>query len=271
MDLFDLYRKRGLKLDLQLALHDTHVHSTFSIDGLSTIRQYAEWGCYKLDCDAIWVTDHLDFGADSQGFGPFHYEKIAEEIKQISGEFPRLRLFFGVEIDFQSRFLKIIEEFLSSHRLDFVIGAVHYIKGRRDRNFYLAHGERAYDAYLDECLAAVNSGLIDSLGHLNRPAGINPTVNFNELKKLQLVLDALIDEKVALELNTQPFDQAVLTRTIKSFKQVGGEMVTLGSDAHHVLGLMRHFNKAKHLLLQSKIDNLTVFVERRAKSVQITG
>ncbi|MFX0115881.1 MAG: PHP domain-containing protein, partial [Candidatus Hodarchaeota archaeon] len=196
-------------------------------------------------------------------------KKIVEEIKQIANEFPRPHIFFGVEVDFQSKFRKIIEEFLSSHSLDFVIGAVHYINGRRDRNFYLTYGERAYNAYLDECLAAINSGLIDSLGHLNRPAGINPAVNFIELSKLQLVLEALIDEKVALELNTHPYAQSMLSPIMKSFIRVGGEMVTLGSDAHHVLGLMRDFSKAKRLLIRSKINNLTIFVERRAKSVQI--
>ncbi|MFQ5979475.1 MAG: histidinol-phosphatase HisJ family protein [Candidatus Heimdallarchaeota archaeon] len=252
-----------------LAQHDTHVHSTYSTDGRSNIHQIAEWGRHKLDCDALWITDHLEFAPQDQDFGVFNYEKIVEEIKQISRAFPKPSLFLGVEVDFQSRFLEQIEEFLSSYEFDFVIGAVHYVNGRIDKEFYMKYGHRAYDAYFAECLAAVNSGLIDSLGHFNRPAGINPAVEFNRLEKMQAVLEALLNEGVALELNTRHFERSDMLEIMRMYTGIGGKMVTLGSDAHHASNIMLNFRKARALLARSSIEDLVIFADRKAYSIPI--
>lgn len=253
-----------------LANHDTHVHSTFSYDGKSTIRQIAEYCCYKLDCDAIWITEHLEFDLSDNSTLFFNYDKIAEEIQLLSSEFSKPRLFLGVEIDFQSKFIRPIEEFLSSHRFDFVIGAIHHISGKSQKIFHLGHGHGFFDEYLDECLAAVNSGLIDSLGHLMRPISFNPGFDFHESPKLQTVLEALGEEKIALELNTRHFEFSYALKTLKSFVCYGGNMITLGSDAHHHSKLMFAFDKGKNLLIRSRINELTVFIDRCARKIPIT-
>lgn len=252
-----------------LAQHDTHVHSTYSIDGRSSLHQLAEWGRHKLDCDALWITDHLEFDPHAQDFGFFNYDKTVEELEQISKASPKPSFFLGVEVDFQSRYLQQIEEFLSSYKFDFVIGAVHYIKGRIDKGYYLKYGQRAYDDYFAECQAAVHSGLIDSLGHFNRPAGMNPTVEFNRLENMQAVLEALLDEKVALELNTRHFERSDMLEIMRAYTKIGGEMVTLGSDAHHASSIMLNFGRAKALLTRSRIENLAIFADRKAQSIPI--
>ncbi|MHA2271770.1 MAG: PHP domain-containing protein [Candidatus Hodarchaeales archaeon] len=252
-----------------LANHDTHVHSTYSYDGKSTIRQITEYCCYKLDCDAIWITEHLEFDGGDNGSPFFNYDKIKEEIQLLSSEFSRPRLFLGVEIDFQSELIKPIEEFLSSHRFDFVIGAIHHISGNSQKISHLGHDDRFYDDYFDECLAAVNSGLIDSLGHLMRPISFNPDFDFYESSGLQTVLEALSEEKIALELNTRHFEFSHTLKIIKNYTSYSGNMITLGSDAHHHSKLMLDFDKGKNLLLRSRINELTVFIDRCARKIPI--
>ncbi|MFW9916177.1 MAG: PHP domain-containing protein [Candidatus Thorarchaeota archaeon] len=252
-----------------LLAHDTHVHSTYSYDGKSTMRQIAEYCCYKLDCDAIWITEHLELDLSGNSIPFFNYDKIAEEIQLLSSEFSKPRLFLGVEVDFQSNIVKQIEEFLSSHRFDFVIGSIHHTSSFPQLISHLGLEHRYYDEYFDECLAAVNSGLIDSLGHLLRPISFNLGGDIEKSPKLQTVLEALAEEKIALELNTRHFEFSNALKIMKSFTSYGGNMVTLGSDAHHHSKLMFAFDKGKNLLLRSRIDGLTVFIDRCAMKIPI--
>ena len=250
---------------MQLTQHDTHVHTSFSSDGRSSLRQVAEWACYKLDCDAIWITDHLDFDLNDPEHGSCNPDKILEEIRQVSKDLVKPRLFIGVEVDFQSRFFTQIDEFLSSHRFDFVIGSVHRVNG----HFFSGYVQAAYDTYLEECIAAVDSGLFDSLGHLNRPAMNNPHIHFNLLEKLLELLELLVHEKVALEYNTRGINHLDFLHTMRLYKQLGGEKITLGSDAHHASKLMLDFDKAKKVLTKAKITNLTVYIDRTPRFVPL--
>ena len=131
--------------------------------------------------------------------------------------------------------------------LDFVIGSVHmfrdedgctdlfYVDSDRDDAYY----HHVIDAYLTEMLALAKWGRFSVLGHLTLPVRcINETRGKNisfrpHMAQVEEILRILIEKGVGIECNTNrghtPLPDAEI---LTLYRRLGGEIITLGSDAH---------------------------------------
>jgi histidinol-phosphatase (PHP family) len=188
-----------------------------------------------------------------------------------------LSVLIGVEVDYQVRFEPEVRQFMDAADYDFVIGSVHYAQGRyASSDSYFAGGERAaYSAYLNEALQAARSGLFDVLGHLDivKRRGVRHYGPFDPARYAQAIdaiLRACVDTGTGLEINASglresPRETYPTLPVIRRYRELGGEILTVGSDAHRAIDLARGIPDAVALAREAGFRAITLFVDRQPR------
>jgi histidinol-phosphatase (PHP family) len=241
--------RRGRSLPL-----DAHLHTTFSPDSDVSIDAYARQAV-ELGIPEIAITDHVDF--DPRG-PAYAYSTFEERRRLVRGAGHRwqplgLAIRFGVELTYERAWEEAVRHHIRQHRYDFVIGSVHigadspYLAGRVESWIAGKSLPEIVAPYYDEVEAAARSGLFDALGHIDFVKRyLAPHITAADLgaapELLDGVLRALVESGTALEINTSGLRQASgeiypSAAAVARFRELGGERVTVGSDAH----LAHHF------------------------------
>lgn len=230
-------------------LADYHVHSSCSPDGHCTMSQMAE-AAVAHGLQEICLTDHLDT-IYWNSYAPrmdFDWDKSlhqVEEARRLWGD--RLTIKLGAELGDAALSFDRGEKLLSdAPELDFVIGSVHMMGPRfgHEDLYYIPKADEPYyhdviDDYLDDVLALSRWGRFQVLGHLTLPvryiwdnAGIK--MDFSDhLDRVEEIFRTIIPRGVGIECNTNrgaiPLPDEMILRL---YRQMGGEVITVGSDAH---------------------------------------
>jgi histidinol-phosphatase (PHP family) len=227
---------------------DTHLHTAFSHDSHVLLELYCAQAAERGIAE-IAITDHVDFLPGSPGYRYFDFavrEKVIREAAERWAGKVRIRL--GVEMTYESRFEDEIREHLAERSYDYTIGSVHAVGGSAyadDRIGAWAEGKTLAEAtapYWAEVLAAIRSGLFDTIGHLDQVKRWLlpwfPVAEFGRARELyEPALRALVEGESALEVNSSglrhPTGETYPARwVVERFRELGGSRVTVGSDAH---------------------------------------
>lgn len=198
----------------------------------------------------ICVTDHLDtiqWGtyAPRTDFPWPEALRQAEEARRLWGD--RLTIRLGAELGEAVLSFDRAEQMLSeAPKLDFVIGSVHMASQRFGHMdlYYLPKADIDYYQamiadYLDDVLTLVRWGKFQVLGHLTLPlryirknAGL--TMDFSaHLDRVEEIFRCIIPRGIGIECNTNRGDIPLPDRDIlRLYRKMGGEIITIGSDAH---------------------------------------
>lgn len=230
---------------------DAHVHTVLSHDSDVPLEAYAQ-AALERGIAEIAITDHVDFAPGTPAYRNTSFEESERIVREAAERWgPRgVAIRFGVEITWDSRHEAEIVEHLARHPYDFVIGSVHVYPGSPyapDAVAGWVAGRRLPDIvepYFTEVLAAARSGLFDTLGHLDFVKRfLHPHVTAAQLAEApelyEPILRALVESGTALEVNTsglrQPANETYPSaEVVARFRELGGERVTVGSDAHRV-------------------------------------
>jgi len=133
-----------------------------------------------------------------------------------------------------------------SYDFDYVIGSIHFVDGIDiyEKSFYEDRKKRdAYRRYFETMVNCIKvHEYVDSLAHIDyisRYATYKDSeIYYNEYKELiDEVLKFIIDEEIAFEINTRRLDKNYIIKNLipiyKRYKDMGGSLVTIGSDAHY--------------------------------------
>lgn len=146
--------------------------------------------------------------------------------------------------------------------------------------YFASHTQRqAYGPYFAESLRAAQSGLGDVLGHLDlvkrygvRQYGpLDPVVFEEEIRE---ILRAAAHSGMGLEINTSGLRQSpgepypALT-VLGWFRELGGEILTAGSDAHHADDLGGGITEALAMAKEAGFRAIATFEERRVKWIDL--
>lgn len=224
-------------------MFDYHMHTTVSHDGhddgVAMARAALERGLKE-----ICFTDHIDHesGEEPMVFDFEEYSRMYDDL-----EMPGLLIRRGVEFGIRPDNRDLLERDLKRRNFDFVIGSVHFVG---DQDVYVEpfwqgkSVEEAYRIHLEETYRAVCAhDQFDVLGHLtfiSKCRG-NPKKVPVEYKKYQQTIDAILEELAkkgkGLEVNTSGIDRCGVylpsIEYLRRFKELGGQIVTIGSDAHN--------------------------------------
>jgi histidinol-phosphatase (PHP family) len=228
---------------------DAHLHTELSPDSDVPIDVFAA-EAVERGIPEIAITDHVDFAPDTPAYRYASFAERERSVRQAAERWAErgVAVRFGVEITWDSRYADDIRDHLGRHAYDFTIGSVHVYRDSpydRSRVAGWVAGQslaQIVEPYLSEVLGAIRSELFDAIGHLDVVKRyLAPHISAEELGAAPELYDpllrALVDAGSALEINTSGLRQEAKEiypppAIISRFRELGGERITIGSDAH---------------------------------------
>lgn len=228
---------------------DSHLHTTLSPDSDVPIDVYGELALEQR-IDEIAITDHVDFDPRGPAYAFASFADREREARDAAERWAErgVTIRFGVELTYERAFEDDIRTHLARNRYDFVIGSVHVTADspyRRDRVAAWVAGRSLaaiVEPYFSEVLAAIRSGLFDTLGHLDfvkryLVPHVTPAQLAAAPELYEPLLRALVETGMGLEVNASGLRQAAgetypSAAVVARFRELGGRHVTAGSDAH---------------------------------------
>ena len=225
-------------------MFDFHIHSRVSFDGHDTGEALAKTALAN-GLKEICFTDHLDY--DPLGnMGVLAFDTAVYNAEYDSLEIPGLTIRRGVEFGMDRDNMGLLRQDLQRRPFDFVLGSIHFVD---DLDVYFEEfwsGKTVFQAEqrcLEETLACIQLHEdFDVLAHLTyiskthaHPAP-RPVSYSDHRELLDEILRQLAIRGKGLELNTSGMDRCggylPTADFFRRFKELGGQIVTVGSDAH---------------------------------------
>ena len=243
---------------------DYHVHTEFSDDSNYPMEQVIKDAITK-EFDELCFTDHVDYGIKKDWDEPGEmiyrkggagepdqmpvanvdypvYYKTFQKMKELYQD--KISLKFGLEFGMQAHTVEKYEKLFSRYPFDFIILSVHEIEDKEfwDQGFQNGMTQQEYnERYYEEMLYLVqNYHNYSVLGHMDLitrydKAGVYP---FEKLKPiLTKILKTVIADEKGIEVNTSSHRYGLKDLTpsrdiLKLYKELGGKIITIGSDSH---------------------------------------
>ncbi len=260
---------------------DCHNHSHCSPDGHDTVAQKLA-RARELGLWALTLTDHCE----CQAFASEYRDRAARAWAEMSAAQPPEGLCFlrGIEVGQPLEDPAAAAEVLE-RPYDFVIGSLHNLLGEEDFYFMrftqeeLPRAHALLARYWQELLALAETADFDSLGHLTYPiryleglGGLKMDLT-PHLPAIDAIFEALIRRDKALEVNTsgyrtlgRPLPDGPLLRR---YREKGGRLVTLGSDAHRTQDLGFGIDDGLELLLSCGFTHFALYRGRQPQLLPI--
>lgn len=260
-------------------LADYHVHTEFSDDSTYPLDDVCR-DAIDIGLDEICITDHVDYGIkpdvdeyrrnpslavviDGQPMLNVDYDRYIPAIMRARERYAgrlevRCGMEFGVQSHTRARYDALFDRLSDS--LDFIILSIHQIG---DKEFWTGEFQqgRTQDeyntAYYEELLRVVDA--FDNwsvLGHLDLikrydPAGIWPHEKCEDI--VRQILARAIEKGKGIELNTSSFryglpDLQPSTDILRIYRELGGRILTIGSDSHKPEHLGAHIPAVRERL-----------------------
>ena len=149
-------------------------------------------------------------------------------------------------------------EIVGSHPFDMVIGSIHFMLGKDiyyPEFFAMFPGKKeVFSEYLDTMAEMISTfDDFDTLGHIDYIGRVapypDPLLYYEDYPdRFDRVLRLLINKEKSLEINTRQFDKpkavAALRTICQRYRDLGGQYVTIGSDAHTPAVVGAHLSEA---------------------------
>ena len=256
-------------------LADYHVHTEFSDDSEYEMEEVVKHAI-EIGLDEICFTDHVDYGVkldhgttgkiprlapDGQPYRNVDYPNYFAKIEMLQKKYEgQIVIKKGLEFGIQMIHLDEYEKLYETYPMDFIIHSNHQVD---DVEIYLPEytagkTQREYNRlYYEEILRTVNAfknySVLGHLDSINRydPKGALPFEEFSDLA--YEILKVAISDNKGIEFNTSHVRYKVQGTTpcieiLKLYKELGGQIITIGSDSHRPEHLGFRIKETQNLL-----------------------
>ena len=261
-------------------LWDTHMHTCFSGDSDAAPEAMIERSI-ALGLSGICFTDHLDYDyPEDPTLFLLDLDSYEKKVKDLQKRYDKkLPLRFGIELGLQPHLAAKHTEVLAAHNFDFVIGSSHVVHGYDP--YYPAYyeGKTEYEAYY-EYFSSILENIhafqdFDVYGHLDYVVRYGPNKNADYTYQkyadiIDEILRTLIENGKGIELNTAGFKYGLghpnpTEEILARYHELGGEILTIGADAHKPEHIAYDFQKVPAILKAVGFSYYTVFKNRKAE------
>lgn len=256
--------------------HDYHTHTALSCDSQATMAAQCE-AAIALGLREICITEHADWEPLDDCTGFYRPDAYFAELATCREQYgDQITIRAGVEIGEMHRFGTEAAQLLAAYPYDFVIGSLHWVTGRLTLTPVYFEGwdaRAAYEAYYAELLEVVGAGGFDVIGHIDVPkrAGFSVSGSYDShdyAEPLRAVLRAAIERGIGIEINTGTARRPVGEPSpdlpvLRWYRELGGEIITIGSDAHRPEHVGYCFDHARELLDAAGFRAATCFEGRK--------
>jgi len=254
-------------------LVDYHVHTEFSDDSIYNMEDVVK-DAIKIGINEICFTDHVDYGIkydwdcshsipyrNGEPFANVNYTKYISKITQMQQKYhTQIAIKIGLEFGVQMHTIPQYQKLFQNYNFDFIILSIHQVEDKEfwTQDFQKGKTQKQYnERYYEEMLNVVkNYKNYSVLGHMDLitrydEAGIYP---FEKIKPIiEEILKIVIADGKGIELNTSYHryhlkDTTPCIEILKLYRELGGNIITLGSDSHKPEHLGAYMQEAKTIL-----------------------
>lgn len=265
---------------------DLHIHTDNSFDGNHSAMFLCEEAVHK-GLRSIAFTDHMDVDL---------YEEHHLDVRQVQSFFEvakarsafkgKMLVIQGIELGQGTYNMPLAEKMIERFDYDYIIGSIHELRGKPDFS-ELKYDEMTADEidklleqYFIEELTLAQWGHFDTLAHLTYPLryivgnyGLSVDISkFSDI--IDRIFMTLIAKGKALEINTSGLRQKIgdtmpNEAVIRRFRELGGEFVTIGSDAHFAKDVGAGIRRGMEIAENCGFKYITLFQRREPIPIPI--
>lgn len=276
-------------------LVDIHNHCNLSSDSQAAPEEMAA-AAFRLGVKHFALTDHIEMDEFHDGEWDYHaaIAQTRPTFERLKAEYGgRMNVYYGAEIGQAMYNLHEAEKILAEHDYDFVIGSVHRTchyehMGKIPDNEF--DRKRVMIEYWEDMLNLVEWGKFCSLAHItfllrfvnvDTPGGL--VIDKKERSKaafdtyrtiIDEILETIVKKDIALEVNSSGYRRGLdgpmaSAPFIKRYKELGGKLITVGSDAHQPSDVAKDIDKCYALLRDLGFDEICVYEKKEPKFIKI--
>lgn len=268
--------------------YDSHVHTSFSTDSDTPMESMVLQGI-ENGLEGITFTDHMDYHfplkynwGKADGGAPFTFdvERYFSAISELKKKYEdKIALYYGVEIGLKKDAWEENRILSQNKVFDYIIGSIHlvndidpyypeYWETFEEKEGILRYFETTY-----QNLNELGDVHIDALGHLDYIVRYSPSgykkysyQMFSDI--IDEILRILVQKEISLEINTSGYKNGSPMPNphediIRRYKDMGGQWITFGSDAHTTDLLSKRFADAGKLAKNTGFDSYTTFINHK--------
>ena len=243
---------------------DYHVHTSYSDDSEYPMEEVVK-DAISFGLDEICCTDHVDYGVKRDWDDPrgmtyrrggagepermalanVDYPRYATEIAALREKYKdQITLKMGIEFGIQTHTIPQYEKLFSVWPFDFIILSVHQVEDKEfwTQDFQRGRTQTEYNLrYYEEILALVQQYHHYSvLGHMDLISRYDKAgpFSFEKIRPIvKEILKTIIFDGKGIEVNTSCYryglnDLTPSTDILRLYRDLGGRIITIGSDSH---------------------------------------
>ena len=272
---------------------DSHMHSAFSGDCDVPMEDMVRRGV-ALGFDRLCFTEHMDIDYPISEGAPegFFMVDTAAYLKQLASLREKydgdIKLGFGIELGLHPQHVADNADYVRSYPFDMVIASTHIVNGKDPylADFFAGRSDKAaYREYFEAALENVRQfDDFDVYGHLDyvlrygaesSPLSAARTHFLSDHGDvIEEILTVLAQKNKGLEINTSALRSRLpephpCPAILKRFRELGGECVSIGSDAHTPESIGMAFDRARDILKACGFSRHAIFTARKAEYVSL--
>jgi len=271
-------------------LTDFHIHSTASYDAHDSMRDMA-LASYERGVRIICFTDHVDLDDYHNGRSDPHafdnYPEMLRQYAETASAIPRdMELLHGIELGEANHDPERAAALAASPELDFVIGSLHNLRNTMDfavmRYISMADCRHYLDRYVEELIELSAISCYDVMAHIGYTRrymlrdGFDLALTMKDHGDgLDTIFRNLIHSGLGIELNCSGLRNPGINATfpnkaiLRRYRELGGEIITVGSDAHCVKDASVGNDRGYELLKEAGFEYFTVFRQRKPEFIKL--
>ncbi len=268
---------------------DYHLHTSFSSDSKESMEAMIR-RALDIGLTEICFTEHRDIDYPVPEDDPsltfdLDVKAYEEKVRAMQEKYAGLiKIRFGVECGLQPHIVEENKAFVASAPFDFVLGSQHicnhqdpynaeYFEGRSDAECYREFFEEIYRniKLFDDFDVAAHLDYVVRVGKQKDRDYI-----YEDHRELfREILSYLISHGKGIEINTAGIRYGLkepnpCTAMVRDYKELGGEILTIGSDAHKAADMATHYQKVSSILEECGFRYITLFENRKPTFVPLT-
>lgn len=243
---------------------DYHVHTEYSDDSAYEMEQVVR-DAIERGIDELCFTDHVDYGIkrdwdepgeliyrvggsgepDAMVLNNVDYPKYVAQIRELQKKYgDKISIKLGLEFGMQAHTIDRYEKLFARYPFDFIILSVHEVEDKEfwNQDFQKGRSQQEYnERYYEELLYLVkhyhNYSILGHVDLITRydNAGVYP---FEKVKPvITEILKTVIADGKGIEVNTSSHRYGLKDLTpsrdiLRLYHELGGRIITIGSDSH---------------------------------------
>ncbi|MGX6443838.1 histidinol-phosphatase HisJ family protein [Neobacillus sp. K501] len=261
-------------------LMDFHHHTNHSFDSMAIMEEVCHQAIAN-GLEEICFTEHFSVNPLAPTYGHMNLTNYQKDIQACQEKFSgQLTIKMGIELCEPHLLIDQYEKALKPIDFDFILGSIHNLNNQKLRLSLKEHQLDAYRLYFEELYKMVSAADIDCLAHFDlmkryayKEYGFYVFEEHQEI--IRSIIEKAIDRNIGIEINTSGLRNAGLNQTmpsreiLKLYRELGGQILTIGSDSHKAETVGAGFHDAIELAKQCGFEYIYHFDKRKPIPVKL--